>query len=355
MRVMSARVPGGERQRVLRSITEVEALLLCLAVLNFFVARPAIAGPALYTAAVLVYGASVLALRYGPWFAGRPRRKLMGATTGMVVFITVTLALSGGSRGPALSLYLLPVIAAALTLGKAATVAQLVMVLTARLALAVHVDGTDVFALHYGLSMVTEAVPLLLVALLTTGLASEVHLAHERLQMKSGEDDLTGLLNMDVFTRMMQEEQRRAAGRSGNYAVLLVDVDGLMGVNDRYGHEAGNRALKAVAHALRRSSRSVDLLARYGGDEFLVLLSGAGHAIAKVVANRIRHNVFTTTLQFGGTLHRVSVGIGAAVYPEDGRQLRDLIVAAGRALARDKENRRPPADDDTGPTARLAG
>ena len=139
----------------------------------------------------------------------------------------------------------------------------------------------------------------------------------------------------------MEEERDRASRRGNNFALLMVDVDGLKSVNDRFGHEAGNRALAAVAQALKRSSRSVDLVARYGGDEFLMFLSGAGPAVAKVVANRIRHNVATTTLQIGGSLHRVTVGIGAAVYPTDGKDLRDLIPAADRAAAKDKDSRRP--------------
>jgi diguanylate cyclase (GGDEF)-like protein len=151
---------------------------------------------------------------------------------------------------------------------------------------------------------------------------------------------------MEAFTRLLNEEQQRADARGGSFALLLVDIDGLKAVNDRYGHEAGNRALKAVAMALRRSARSVDLLARYGGDEFLVLLSGAGPAVARVVANRVRHNVFTTTLQFGGAVHRVSASVGVGVFPEDGRQLKDLVMAAGQSLERDKESRRPPADEE---------
>lgn len=345
---MDPRFPDGGTQRVLRSITEVEALLLFLAVLNFFVARSAITYPALYLGVALAYGALALAFRYGNWLGAAPRLKLFGATTGMVLFITIALGLSGGGHGAALGLYLLPVITAALTLGKAATVGQLLLVLIGRLALAVHVDGTDVFSLHYALSMVTEAVPLLLVALLTTGLTNEAQLAQQRLESKRGEDDLTGLLNMQAFTRLMQEEQRLAESRGGCYALLLVDIDGLKAVNDRFGPEAGNRALRAVALAIRRSSRSMDLIARYGGDEFLVLVSGAGAPVAKVVANRIRHNVFTTTMQFGGALHRVSVGIGTAVFPEQGRELRELVAAAAKSLERDKENRRPIADEPDG-------
>jgi diguanylate cyclase (GGDEF)-like protein len=351
---MYPRFLASGEQRVLRSVTEVEALLLFLAVLNFFIARAQIEYPALYLGVVVAYGALALTFRFSPWLASAPRHKLIGATTGMVVFITIALALSGGSHAAALGLYLLPVITAALTLGKAATVGQLALVLLGRVTLAVHIDGIDVFSLQYVLAMVTEAIPLLLAALLTTGLANEAQLAHQRLEVKRGEDDLTGLLNMQAFSRLLDEEQQIAESRGGHYALLLVDVDELKAVNDRFGPDAGNRALRAVALAIKRSSRSVDLIARYGGDEFLVLVAGASVPVAKVVANRIRHNVFTTTMQFAGALHRVSVSIGIAVFPEQGRELRDLVLAAASALERDKENRRPVVDDESTTKAKQA-
>jgi diguanylate cyclase (GGDEF)-like protein len=85
----------------------------------------------------------------------------------------------------------------------------------------------------------------------------------------------------------------------------------------------------------------VDIVARYGGDEFVMLLSGAGPAVAKAVANRVRHNVGTTTVDVGGRLHRLGVNIGAAVFPADGRQPRDLIARAGQAMEKDRDSRRP--------------
>jgi diguanylate cyclase (GGDEF)-like protein len=295
----------------------------------------------------------VLWLRYAGRLEASPRFRLFAACSAMVVFITVVLALSPHNRGPLLGLYLLPVVTAALTLGRGATLLQLALVLLGRLTLGVHMDGTEVLTLNYGLSLVTEAVPVLLVAFLTTTLAGDIRAANRRLRAMSDQDDLTDLLNMDAFARLLKDEHARAAREGSHYALLLVDIEDLKTVNNRHGHEAGNRALRAVAHALRRSSRSVDLVARYGGDEFLVFLSGAGPAVAKVVANRIRHNVFSTTLELGGSLNRVAVSIGAAVFPDDGRDLRGLINAASRATARDKEKRRPLGVPQ--PTARRAG
>jgi diguanylate cyclase (GGDEF)-like protein len=251
------------------------------------------------------------------------------------------LACSGGDRGALLNLYLLPVITAALMLGRAQTVLVIGLVLAGRMSLSHFVQGHDVLTLAYALTLIGEGVPVLLVALLTSALAADIRDAHERLRARSDEDDLTGMLNLQAFTRLVDEERQRAGRRGSRFALLLIDVEGLKTVNDRFGHEAGNRALTGVAQALKRSSRVIDLVARYGGDEFLMFVADAGPDTAKALANRIRHNVATTTLQFGGKLHRVTVGIGAAVFPSDGKDLRDLIPAAARALAKDKDDRRP--------------
>lgn len=332
---------SGALPRALRSVTEIDGLLVMLTLLYFFVAHPGFPHPVLYFASIAVYGVLVLALRFAGKPGGYPREKLLLAVAAMVLFITAMLAFSGGDREALLNLYLLPVVTSALTLGRGPTVLIVMLVLAGRISLSHFVEGHEVLTLAYALTVLGEGVPVLLVASLTSALATDIQDAHDRLQARSDEDDLTGLLNLQAFTRLVEEERDRAARRDSSFALLMVDVDGLKAVNDRFGHEAGNRALAAVAQALRRSSRSVDLVARYGGDEFLMFLSGGDPAVAKVVANRIRHNVATTTLQIGGSLHRVTVGIGAAVFPADGKALRDLITAADRAAARDKDSRRP--------------
>ncbi|MCC7257654.1 MAG: GGDEF domain-containing protein [Gammaproteobacteria bacterium] len=332
---------GGALHRVLRTVALVDGLLLLLTAGWFVVASGTMSHPRLYLAALAAYGGIVIALRLTGAFDDHPREKLVGAAAAMVFFISAVLAFDGGDHAALLNLYLLPIVTAALTLGRGPTVLVVGMVLAGRVGLSHFVAGVDVLAPGYGLGLMAEAVPVLLVALLTSTLAADIQDANDRLQAMSDHDGLTGLLNLQAFTQLLNDERERAGRRGNPFAVLLVDVEGLKGINDRFGHEAGNRALVAVAQALVRSCRSVDLAARYGGDEFVVFVSGAGAAIARAVANRIRHNVATTTLQFGGNLHRIGVGIGAGVFPADGRQLRDLMNAATRALDKDKESRRP--------------
>lgn len=335
----------GVLRGVLRSVTEVDGLLVLLAVLYLLAVGGDVARPVLYMGSISAYGALVLALRWAPVLEEFPREKLVVGSVAMVFFITALLAASGGAL---VNLYLLPVVTSALTLGRGPTMLVVGLALACRAALGYFTGGVDVLTLGYGLALVAEAVPVLLVALLTSRLAADVADVRERLQVKSDQDGLTGLLNLQAFTRLLAEESGRADRRGTGYAVLLVDIEGLRAINERHGHEAGDRALIAVAQAIRRSSRTVDLAARYGGDEFVMFLAGAGQAVAGVVANRVRHNVGTTTVEVGGALQRIAVGIGVAVSPGDGRELRDLLAAASRSLEEDRARRRPLERNEAG-------
>lgn len=343
---------GFEPEQILRSIVGIDALLLVLALLHFAISPAGVARPGLYLAACLVYAALVAAMQLAAALRDRPRARLLLEAIAMVAFISSTLALSGGSHGSLAGFYLLPLIIVALTLGPGLTAGMAGLVLATQLAVACFAAGKAALGFAALLTLLVEAMPLLLVAWLTSKMAAGVAAAREQLQVMADRDQLTGLLKLQAFTQLVEEERERAIARGSGFALLLVDIDNLKLLNARHGHEAGDQVLAAVAEALRRSSRSVDLVARYGGDEFVLFISGAGPAVAKAVANRIRHNIGTTTVEIGGALQRMTVGIGAGVFPADGRSLLDLSNAAGRALAKDKENRRPP---DRGAAALRAG
>jgi diguanylate cyclase (GGDEF)-like protein len=133
---------------------------------------------------------------------------------------------------------------------------------------------------------------------------------------------LTGLLNRRAFLERLQEETRRAARHPAPLSLLLLDVDHLKELNDDGGHDAGDAALIAVAAAIQISCRSIDVGARWGGDEFTVLLPSTSKDDARAVAERIQE-----TLRARGTT--VSVGISSAV-PD--RPSTDLLSAADASL-----------------------
>jgi len=114
--------------------------------------------------------------------------------------------------------------------------------------------------------------------------------------------------------------------------VLMIDSDNLKGVNDAYGHAAGNRMLRQLAAATQAELRFTDVAARYGGDEFIVLLPETPPQGAMEVAERIRNRVAGNPLELDGKHVVSSVSIGIACYPEDGGTLDALAAHADRAL-----------------------
>ncbi len=213
------------------------------------------------------------------------------------------------------------------------------------------------FSVYGFSSSCLELLPVLLLLWALRALSAEVRSTRMRLTELSYRDELTGLLNMKAFTRLVQSEHRKAAAAGASYTLLMVDIDRLQVFNERYGHEQGNRVIIAVADAIRRSTRNADFVARYGGDEFMVLLPGAGDDIAEVVSNRIAQNVYNITLSFARNMRRVGVNIGRAVYPDSGSGISDMMSFADRAMYRDKAFRRSISErkPDAGELRRQAG
>jgi diguanylate cyclase (GGDEF)-like protein len=130
----------------------------------------------------------------------------------------------------------------------------------------------------------------------------------------------------------LERELPRAERGHHLFAVMLLDLDDLKQVNDRLGHLAGNRALKRLAAVMREQCRSTDLVARYGGDEFAVVPIDSDQEMAEHVAERIE-----SFLETDGGEPPISVSIGIAVFPKDGRTAQDLLEIADRGLYRRKK------------------
>jgi len=144
-------------------------------------------------------------------------------------------------------------------------------------------------------------------------------------------DPLTGLSNYRHLLDVLESEVQRSLRTGRPFAVLLLDLDGLKTINDRYGHLVGSRALCRLANILRVHCRAMDTAARYGGDEFAVVLPETTREAAEQVAQRIRKR-----LAADAELPVVSVSMGTAVFPQDGDTIEKLLSAADRALYRMK-------------------
>ena len=329
----------------MRSTRSIEILCLALAALVVVWSRAPTSQLWPLLALFCTFLVAIVVFRSRRFFPRRTRTRLLIESWSMVIFITGVLWFTGKSSSPLLNLYLLPIILSALTLGRLVTLLQVAVIAIFHLLLAAAAPGVDVISLSYASQAVGQLAPYLLVAYLTTALSADITEARERIENLAQTDSLTGLYNLRMFNEVWQREHGSAERDRGVYALLLIDMDKLKDINDAFGHEAGNSAITLVAQCLQRSIRNSDYAARFGGDEFAVLLPGASPEVADAVVKRVRHNVFKTTLDLRSRMIRCSVSIGVVSYPKDARDMRELLSIADRKMYRDKELRRAPGSE----------
>jgi diguanylate cyclase (GGDEF)-like protein len=150
----------------------------------------------------------------------------------------------------------------------------------------------------------------------------------DRLARLATTDPLTGLFNPRAFHDRLRQELERMARYHESLSLLVLDLDGLKRINDRFGHEAGNAALRAVAAAIRSGLREIDLGARIGGDEFAVLAPGTNEESAAVLAERLRALVAMGVNGMTGRGTTISIGITSLSPSTDGRPTPAALMAA---------------------------
>jgi diguanylate cyclase (GGDEF)-like protein len=149
----------------------------------------------------------------------------------------------------------------------------------------------------------------------------------DHLRQQAAKDPLTGLANYRHLVEILDTEIKRSERTGREFALLFLDLDGLKNINDRFGHVVGSQALCRLGDVLSNSCRNMDTAARFGGDEFAVILPETGEVPANLVAGRICDN-----LARDGRKPRLSVSIGVAIYPKDGEKIDTLMGAADVAL-----------------------
>lgn len=151
------------------------------------------------------------------------------------------------------------------------------------------------------------------------------------------DDDLTGVMNRRSLMERLDGEIAGAARHGDMFAVVLCDVDGLKAVNDSAGHLAGNEVLTKVAHLMRDTIRTEDVVARFGGDEFVLLLPRTGLLPAQALIGRIESRLREESYHWAGRDHPLpSVSFGIAWFPEDGRTDDALLACADERMYEDK-------------------
>lgn len=151
--------------------------------------------------------------------------------------------------------------------------------------------------------------------------------AVERIQELTITDDCTGLYNVRHLYRMLEEYSSPVTHGSEPFSLIFIDIDHFKDVNDQHGHLAGSHILKEVGQTLRAGLRRQDIVFRYGGDEFVILLPGADKRAAQNVAERILKNM--RNRRFGNVLSlEIRASFGVATWPEDGATVHEIIRSA---------------------------
>jgi diguanylate cyclase (GGDEF)-like protein len=166
-------------------------------------------------------------------------------------------------------------------------------------------------------------------------IAFENYVLYKKLEVESITDGLTGLYNYRFLIRSIRLEMKRASRFGYTFAFLMIDVDNLKEYNDRNGHLSGSRALRDIARVVTQSCREIDLAAKYGGDEFALMLPQTGIEGAVRLGERVLRAV--RRFKFDGhTPGLLTCSVGVAVYPDDGCTVEGLIERADAALYRAK-------------------
>ncbi len=157
----------------------------------------------------------------------------------------------------------------------------------------------------------------------------------------ASDDPLTGLTNRRVLVERLEAETAQARRHGDAFCVILCDVDGLKGVNDSAGHIVGDSVLRSVATTLRTTARTEDVVARFGGDEFVLLLPRTALEAAQALVVRLQRELPEQTYMWAGTPHALPrVSFGIAAFPEDGLLADQLIAKADERMYTDKARAR---------------
>ena len=195
----------------------------------------------------------------------------------------------------------------------------------------------DSIAPHAGIA----ALYCLLGMAVNIGLIIHLLKSFERLLIEQNRhDDLTGLANRRALDRALHREWRLLQRTGTGFAVLAMDLDHFKDVNDRFGHPAGDRMLVQVAGRLKRAAREVDLIARVGGEEFIVLVHGQGAAGARIAAERLRVAVAAAPYALKDGFAPITISIGVALARPEDPDLADVLERADQALYRAKREGR---------------
>jgi len=165
-------------------------------------------------------------------------------------------------------------------------------------------------------------------------------LLYQQVQELAITDSLTGIFTRKHYMERLAEEINYSRKFNYPFSLLMLDIDYFKQINDHYGHLVGDAVLKFVAKLIKDNLRQVDLLCRYGGEEFSIILTNTDKEGAKLAAERIRQSIENGSIKVYDEDLKVTISIGVSTFPENAQDGQGLIDLADKALYKAKQNGR---------------
>ncbi len=321
-----------------KSFAEVEWLLVILVLLYIKLPGTVLLNENNVILASIIFTLFILIFHYLILNKLNTKWKLAAETWAMISFITYVVWNTGRIESPLLSLYLLVIITAATALGKRITLLEVCLISACCFLLSFSSSNLATLSVSKMSSPLIQLFPLWFVAYLVSMLARETDIAKQKILKLSQTDYLTGLWNMRSFTALVETEHKRAARHSHPYTILMLDADNLKPINDTYGHEYGSRMIKLISSVIMDAMRGTDIIARYGGDEFVALLPETDASGGYQTAERIRKKLLEKPLNTPAGNKNITISIGIATNPDHDNDPLNLMKKADMAMYRSKKN-----------------
>jgi diguanylate cyclase (GGDEF)-like protein len=254
-----------------------------------------------------------------------------------ITFATLLVLLTGGDKSPFFFTFPLIVGGAALVVTPRVTFG-LAAVASLGYLVAVSVPGNGPITSNTVAIVGINLTALVLLAYVAMVIAREQRRARDAAIRLSTIDSLTGLYNRSFFFAAVDREIARSARSNRGFCLLMMDLDELKPINDKYGHYFGDQVLRGVGEVVRNGVRRIDTAARYGGDEFVALLPETDTTGAHVLAEKVRVGVTELDISVAGVRIEASMSVGVVSFPEDGRTSDELMISADKAMYASKRS-----------------
>ena len=324
-----------------RTVAEMQWLLVVLVILCMKLPGMVVPHPENLLITMGLFASFICFVHYIWRSHGEKRWKLALNTWAMVFFITAVVWQTGALASPLLPLYFLVVILSATTMGMLTTMLETALITVCYVLLAASGSGSlqDGFSSFHLANLPGPVIQLFLlwfVAYFVSLISWESEKAKEKIRQLSRTDQLTGLWNMKMLLIFMQREHHRSLLEKHQFSIMMIDADNLKVVNDTYGHDAGTMLIVHIAETMRSELREADMLARFGGDEFVAFLPETNCNEALQVAEVMRHKIADSSMLYENIPINIKVSIGIACFPRHGQELSQIMKMADKALYRSK-------------------